>query len=210
MLRSSLLIVLFAIAMLPAGKAVYWMAKAELAQILIKRAWEKGEPDAPPWPWADTRPVARLQIDSHEIDALVLGGGNDHALAFGPGLTNASVAPGLPGITLIGAHRDTQFVALQHLKPGTDIRLQGKDRIWHNYVVSDIQIIDDAKLRLRNTATEPTLVLTTCYPFDPLVMNSSRRLLVTALWTKSSESDHHSIAAKQKFGGTTTATATNF
>jgi len=87
MLRSSILTVLFAVALFPAAKAGYWLAKAEVAQVLIKRAWINGAPDARPWPWADTQTVARLQIKQHNIDALVLGGGNDHALAFGPGLT---------------------------------------------------------------------------------------------------------------------------
>ncbi len=181
MLRSSILALLFAVALFPAVKAGYWMAKAELAQVLIKRAWINGDPNALPWPWADTQPVARLQIKSHDIDALVLGGGNDHALAFGPGLTNASVAPGAPGITLIGAHRDTQFASLQHIEVGTEIRIQGEDRRWHNYKVRDLQIIDDATVSLQNNVDEPTLVLTTCYPFDPLVMHSTKRLLVTAI-----------------------------
>ena len=184
MLRSSILTVLFAVALFPAAKAGYWLAKAEVAQVLIKRAWINGAPDARPWPWADTQTVARLQIKQHNIDALVLGGGNDHALAFGPGLTNASVAPGEAGITLIGAHRDTQFASLQEIEIGTEIRLQGKDRQWHIYKVTELTIIDDAKHSLQNNVLQPTLVLTTCYPFDPLVMHSTQRLLVTAIVTE--------------------------
>jgi len=40
-------------------------AKAELAGILVRRAWnqsvQSGRPRAP-WPWADTHPVARIRI----------------------------------------------------------------------------------------------------------------------------------------------------
>jgi len=133
MLRSSILTVLFAVALFPAAKAGYWL---------------------------------------------------DHALAFGPGLTNASVAPGEAGITLIGAHRDTQFASLQEIEIGTEIRLQGKDRQWHIYKVTELTIIDDAKHSLQNNVLQPTLVLTTCYPFDPLVMHSTQRLLVTAIVTE--------------------------
>src|SRR5437667_217982 len=47
------------------GRAVYLHAKAALAGVLIRRAWQvtarSGEPH-PPWPWADTHPVARLRI----------------------------------------------------------------------------------------------------------------------------------------------------
>ena len=43
------------------GRALYLHAKAELAGILIRRAWEQsigtGTPHAP-WPWADTHPIA--------------------------------------------------------------------------------------------------------------------------------------------------------
>ena len=46
------------------GHGAWIHAKAQLAQYLLQRAWERtlrGEPAAKPWPWADTWPVARLR-----------------------------------------------------------------------------------------------------------------------------------------------------
>jgi hypothetical protein len=44
------------------GEGLYIQAKAQLAQILVRSAWERtlaGERQVKPWPWADTWPVAR-------------------------------------------------------------------------------------------------------------------------------------------------------
>ncbi len=47
-------------------------AKALLAQRLISVAWERtliaGEAGVKPWPWADTWPVARLQVPRLQQD----------------------------------------------------------------------------------------------------------------------------------------------
>ena len=55
------------------GSGLWIQAKAELAQVLLERAWEKtlaGEARARPWPWADTWPVARLRIPSSGVDQI--------------------------------------------------------------------------------------------------------------------------------------------
>jgi sortase A len=59
------------------GHGVWIHAKAQLAQILLQRAWERtlrGEAAAKPWPWADTWPVARLRVPAHGVDLFVLSG----------------------------------------------------------------------------------------------------------------------------------------
>ena len=46
-------------------------AKARLGQALIEGAWQRtlgGEEGVRPWPWADTTPVARLQVPAHAVD----------------------------------------------------------------------------------------------------------------------------------------------
>ena len=57
------------------GRALYLHAKAEVAGILIRRAWQetarRGE-SRPPWPWADTHPIARLRIPRLNYDEIVL------------------------------------------------------------------------------------------------------------------------------------------
>ena len=49
--------------------------KAELAQWLIEESWQSsldGDEPYPPWPWADTRPVAVLTVPARGIRQLVL------------------------------------------------------------------------------------------------------------------------------------------
>ena len=184
MRRFKLIHVLLLLALTPGVEAGYDLLKAELAQVLISRAWVSGDDNSKPWPWADTVPVARLQIESLNLDTLVLGGGNGHAMAFGPGMSGASAGLGNSGVTLISAHRDTHFSALENVSVGVEIKAQGKDRRWHYYVVSEINIIDDSRQMLLADTPGPTLVLSTCYPFDVLVMNSTKRMLVSAQWVR--------------------------
>jgi hypothetical protein len=57
------------------GQGAYIPAKAWLAQELMQRAWQKtqdGESESPPWPWADTWPVARLLAKGGDIELIVL------------------------------------------------------------------------------------------------------------------------------------------
>jgi len=47
------------------GQGAYIYAKAEVAQVLLRRAWDKtlaGERQVRLWAWADTWPVARLRL----------------------------------------------------------------------------------------------------------------------------------------------------
>ena len=59
------------------ARAVYLHAKARLAGVLIRRAWEQslqsGKVHAP-WSWADTYPIARLRIPHLGYDEIVLEG----------------------------------------------------------------------------------------------------------------------------------------
>ena len=75
-------------------------AKAWLGQMLIRDAWAKtietGGRHAP-WPWADTAPVARLEVPRHETDLIVLAGATGRTIAWGPGHQDGSAAPGTPG-----------------------------------------------------------------------------------------------------------------
>jgi sortase A len=102
-------------------------AKAWLAQQLIERAWAEamasGKP-APPWPWADTTPVARLVVPSLGVDEIVLEHATGRSLAFGPGHLDGSAMPGDAGLAIVSGHRDTSFRFLADLKIGADVRLQ--------------------------------------------------------------------------------------
>jgi len=52
-------------------------SEAHLAQALVRRAWREtlaGARDTRPWPWADTRPVARLLVPGQGVETFVLAG----------------------------------------------------------------------------------------------------------------------------------------
>ena len=60
------------------GGAGYVHAKAALAQVLLRDAFEQAMSTGAtvlPWPWADTHPVARLTVRSLDVDQIVLAGG---------------------------------------------------------------------------------------------------------------------------------------
>ena len=70
------------------GQGAYIHVKAELAQVLMARAWSETRTSGRktrPWHWADTWPVARLQAPEHGIEQVVLNGETGNVLAFGPG-----------------------------------------------------------------------------------------------------------------------------
>ena len=96
--------------------------KAELAQVLLEQAWRRSEAGAivaRPWPWADTHPVAELQIPRLGLRQLVLDGASGRNLAFGP----TALTPVSGADVVLSAHRDTHFSALQDLQPGDEILL---------------------------------------------------------------------------------------
>ena len=156
--------------------------KAEAAQILISRAWDKrqhGDPSARPWPWADTQPVARLRIPGQK-PLIVLEGATGSTLAFGPAHDIASVAPGEPGNSLISAHRDTHFEALRKLEAGDEISTELPDGRRTRFVVTDLRVVDSRHVRIELDSTRPRLTLITCYPFDAVNPHGPLRFIVTA------------------------------
>lgn len=158
-------------------------AKAWLAPVLIERAWEeslaKSRP-VPPWPWADTWPVARLQVPAAGVNLLVLAGDSGNALAFGPGHARASAPPGQSGTVVIGGHRDTHFAFLRDLKPAMKLTLASADGITRFYRVETSTIVDAGTHRLALQDPQDRLLLVTCYPFDALSAGGSLRYVVTA------------------------------
>lgn len=170
------------------GNAGWIMAKAQVAQWLIARAWEErvGQDSqrVKPWPWADTYPIARLQIDSHRIDLFILEGAQGNSLAFGPGHLQGTAAPG-EGVSVIGGHRDTHFRFLKDLVPGDDLQLQIPSGRRLYYRIEDIKVVDSRYVPLiledvASPAPVSSLVLITCYPFNAIDPGGPLRLVVRA------------------------------
>jgi sortase A len=177
----ALALVALAAGFLAAGGRIY--LKAQLAQVLLRRAWAEtqatGRP-VKPWSWADTWPVARLSVPRHDVDLIVLAGASGRTLAFGPGHLDGSAAPGTPGNTVVTGHRDTQFRFLKDLAPGDELGLVGPDGARHRYVVMDALVVDERDTSVLAETGEARLTLVTCFPFDALVPGGPLRYVVRA------------------------------
>ncbi len=162
--------------------AVWIPVKAEIAQHLLERAWLRtlaGETDAQPWPWADTRAVAILEVPRLGVREIVLEGSSGRNLAFGPTLVNTG---GIEQTSdrVLSAHRDTHFSFLKELKTGDLLRLhtkQGK----RDYRVRWQQTVDSREQALVIDDSIDRLTLLTCYPFDAPLPGGPLRWVVTAM-----------------------------
>ena len=106
------------------GRAAYIRAKAELAGVLIDRAWREevrtGEA-VKPWVWADMHPVARLKIPRIGYDEYVLDNAAPRTLAFGPGMVANGATLGEDGNLAIAGHRTSWFLPLKEVRDGDQI-----------------------------------------------------------------------------------------
>jgi len=165
------------------GGGLYIHAKAILAQILVRSAWERtlaGERQAKPWPWADTWPVARLSVPEQDVDLFVLAGANGRTIAFGPGHVFGTALPGEEGNSVIGGHRDTHLRFLRDTKIGTEIRVQRADGTWRRYRVDAAAVLDQKDVWITRQDDLTLLTLVTCYPFDALRPGGPQRYVVFA------------------------------
>jgi len=155
------------------GRALYMRAKAELAGILVRRAWEQsvqsGRPRAP-WPWADTHPVARIRIPRLVYDEIVLEGAAPRTLAFGPAHLLNGTAVGEPGNLVLAGHRTSWFRPLEGIAQGDMIQIQwfdGHRAGLHErtYAVNAINVVAPQDTALLAPTSGDALTLITCYPF---------------------------------------------
>ena len=168
-----LLAVAFAAGACLTARAGYLHVKAALAGMLIRDAWSEsagtGRP-TPPWPWADTYPIARLRIPRIGYDEIVLEGATPRTLAFGPARLRSGVAPGEPGNLVLAGHRTSWFRPLQELRAGDAIEVQwfdvrtGKLR-RRLYTVTSLRVTSPQEAELAAAEGADRLTLLTCYPF---------------------------------------------
>jgi sortase A len=171
------------------GRAAYLHGKAELAGILIRRAWETridSGASRPPWSWADTHPVARLRIRRLHYDEIVLEGATPRTLAFGPARVFTGAELGEPGNLILAGHRTSWFRSLERIKLNDGVTVQWFDPrdealLEREYSVASIQIVspDEARSFLMPT-TEDSLTLITCFPFSASP-TSPQRFIVRAV-----------------------------
>lgn len=169
------------------ARALYLHAKAELAGILIRRAWDESVQsgqERTPWPWADTHPIARLRIPRLGYDEIVLEGATPRTLAFGPARLFSGATLGEPGNLVFAGHRTSWFRPLEAIKPGDSIEVEWADAHHaglrkKSYAVNAIRIVDPKDVTLLSPTDEDALTLITCYPFGPSP-RSPQRFIVRA------------------------------
>ena len=179
--RMALLLALCAC--VPLGHAGYMNAKAELAQVLLQRAWQQRLETgvaAKPWPWADTAPVARLKVARLGVDEIILSGDSGRTLAFGPGWAPSSAMPGTRGVSVVSAHRDTHFAFLRDLHVGDRIEIDGGTGP-RSLRIASMRIADSRQERIETAEDADALLLVTCYPFDALDAGRPLRYVVAAV-----------------------------
>jgi sortase A len=165
------------------GAAGWIHAKAFLAQQLIASSWadaRAGRVPRRPWPWADTRPIARLTVPKRGVDLYVLDGASGRSLAFGPGHVSGTAHPGSWGNTVLVAHRDTHFAFLRSLALDDEIDLEVARGRIARYRVREMTIVDKGQTRVLDDADAAQLTLITCFPFEAIVPGTSLRYVVIA------------------------------
>ena len=183
-IRNLLATLLLMGAVLLFGNSMYIYAKAQIAQVLLERAFAQSLVSGKPvkaWRWADTYPVARISLARIGAEAIVLQGASGQALAFGPVLLDETSRPGERGTSVMAAHRDTHFAFLQYVKVGDLINVTRFDGLQFTYRALKMRIVDAQNSGIVRHASGFHLVLSNCYPFDAITQGRQRYLVEAEL-----------------------------
>jgi sortase A len=162
------------------GQGAYIHAKAFVAQVLLERAFTESIANGratKPWSWADTWPVARIEVKRLHASAIVLAGSSGQALAFGPGHVERTPDAGERGVAVYSAHRDTHFRFLRDVALGDEIDITRSDGKTFRYLADSTSIVRFDASGIDPQAGGYELVLSTCWPFDALTPGPDRYLL---------------------------------
>jgi len=162
------------------GQGAYIHAKALVAQVLLERAFEKAIAtghETKPWSWADTWPVARIEVKRLHAGAIALAGSSGQALAFGPGHVERTPEAGERGVAVYSAHRDTHFAFLKKIVVGDEIDVTRHDGRTFRYQVDATSIVRFDASGIDPLSDGHELVLSTCWPFDALTQGPERYLV---------------------------------
>ncbi|MBR1160895.1 class GN sortase [Bradyrhizobium elkanii] len=166
------------------GQGTYIHAKALLAQVLLERAFAQsiatGQP-VKPWSWADTWPVARIEVKRLHASTIALAGSSGQALAFGPGHVEQTVNAGERGVAVYSAHRDTHFRFLRDVTIGDEIDVTRSDGKMFRYRADRSSVVRFDQSGVDPLTDRHELVLSTCWPFDALTSGPERYLLHATL-----------------------------
>lgn len=162
------------------GDGIYIHAKALLAQVLLERAFTETLASGravKPWSWADTWPVARIEVRRIKASAIVLAGSSGQALAFGPGHLETTPEPGERGTAVYAAHRDTHFRFLKDVAVGDEIVVTRSDGKAFRYRATSAEVVRFDASGIDPRADGHALALSTCWPFDGVTAGPMRYVL---------------------------------
>ncbi len=162
------------------GQGLYIHAKALLAQVLLERAFTETIATGravKPWSWADTWPVARIEVKRLNASAIVLEGSSGQALAFGPGHVERTADAGERGVAVYSAHRDTHFGFLKDVKLGDEIVVTRRDGRSFRYRANGTSVVRYDASGIDPITDRSELVLSTCWPLDAATPGPLRYLV---------------------------------
>jgi sortase A len=175
------------------GQGAYIHAKAVLAQVLLERAFTdtlaSGRPTKP-WSWADTWPVARIEVKRLHASTIALAGSSGQALAFGPGHVELTAEAGERGVAVYAAHRDTHFRFLKDVAIGDEIDVTRSDGNTFRYRADGVSVVRFDASGIDPLSNGHELVLSTCWPFDAVTPGPARYVLHATMIGFSGAPDH--------------------
>jgi sortase A len=180
MTRFAATLILALIGLVLFGQGAYIHAKALVAQVLLERAFAEtiaSGRETKPWSWADTWPVARIEVKRLRASTIVLSGSSGQALAFGPGHVELTPDAGERGVAVYSAHRDTHFRFLKDIVVGDEIMVTRRDGGMFRYRVDATSVVRFDASGIDPLSDGYELVLSTCWPFDAMTPGPARYLV---------------------------------
>lgn len=134
-------------------------------------------------PTYDTYPkkgqkVGTITLESLDLSWPIIEGTEEGQLSRGVGHYIGSVLPGLNDNSILSGHRSTVFGRLGELKKGDRIFVETSAGTFV-YVIEKFKVVDRNDQTVIQPSDEPTLTLTTCYPFGNIA-NTTEAYIVTA------------------------------
>lgn len=111
-------------------------------------------------------PIGRVEIDSIDIDFVLLNGTDTSTLQKGPGRYPETPLPGLGSTTGIAGHRTTYaapFRKINEIEDGDEIRVELPYGVF-TYEVEKHEIVDPSEVEIVDPVGYDRVVLTACHP----------------------------------------------
>jgi sortase A len=128
--------------------------------------------------------VGTITLESLGISWPIFEGTQEAQLSKGVGHYIGSVLPGVLDNTILSGHQSTVFARLGDLEKGDRVIIKTDAGIFV-YSVTGFQVVDRSDQTVIQPTDEPTLTLTTCYPFGA-IGNTTEAYIVTAELVSSS------------------------